>query len=387
MILRVQGMSKFLVTKLLVLLVSIVFLVNGNVFANEMVSSEAFLKLEKAAAGITYTSDKRLFITYHPFYNPKIKIVERTADGDLVPFPNDAMQTAYDTEGQLKNSDEYFNWVLSTRSDGNGILWILDSGQNEPRIPPKLVAWDLNTNQRKKVIELPKGVTLPESQHNDFAISTKHNLIVIADEGIARGPIGNKAALVVVNTQTGESRRILQGSSLVAPNLDMPMLMDKGTQYEKSVDLFIGVDGVVIDKEENLLYFTTVSGTKVYRIRMSDLADFSQSNKVLTSKAEVYAEKPMNGGLTIDSDNNLYLCEIGTRTIGIIPANTRQYRAYTTNENMVWPDGINAGPDGYLYTSAAQVSFAGAFNAGKQINKAPYIIYRFKPLASPLLGR
>ena len=362
-------------------------LLSSNLVAKELVKNEPYLELEQAAAGIAYTSDKRLFITYHPFYNPKIKVAERLNNGDIVPFPSAEMQTAYKADGSLKNPGDYLNWVLSSRTDGKGTLWILDSGQAEPRITPKLVAWDLKKNQLKKVIYLPEGVTLKESQHNDFAISTKHNLIVISDEGIATGPTGDKAALVVINTETGLSRRVLQGNHSVMPNMKMPMLMDKNTPFEKSVDLFIGVDGIALDKQQQWLYFTTVNHTKVYRIGIAELADFSQSSATLAAKVEEYADKPMNGGLTIDSAGNLYLCEIGTRTIGVIPADTRQYKEFTSNENMVWPDGLNAGPDGFLYTSAAQVSLSPAFNNGKALNKSPYIIYRFKPLAKPLMGR
>jgi len=355
--------------------------------AEEQVPNEVYLTLDQAAAGIAYTSDHREIITYHPFYKPKIKMAERLSNGNIVPFPNVQMQNAYHAGGSLKNPGEYLNWVLSARTDGNGTLWILDSGQAEPRITPKLIAWDLKKNRLKKIIYLPDGVTLAESQHNDFAISNKHNLIVISDEGIATGPVGNKAALVVVNTETGLSRRALQGSNSVLPRMDMPMLMDQNTVYEKSVDLFIGVDGIALDKQQKWLYFTPVNNTEIFRIDIAELADFTQSSKTLETKVEKYADKPMNGGLTIDSAGNLYLCEIGTRTIGVIPADTRKYRAFTSDKNMVWPDGLNSGPDGYLYTSAAQVSLSAAFNNGKSINKSPYVIYRFKPLASPLTGR
>ena len=373
--------------KLITMLALGVILASGSTIANAQVKSEVFLTLNEAVAGIAYTSDNRFIFTYHPFYNPKIKVAERLDNGSIVPFPNAEMQKPYKVDGSLKNPSEYFNWILSARTDGKGTLWILDSGQAEPKITPKLVAWDLKKNKLKKIIYLPDGVTLPESQHNDFAISNKHNLIVIADEGIAIGPIGDKAALVVINTETGQSRRVLQGTKSVTPDMSLPMIMDKSTPFEKSVDLFIGVDGIVLDKQQKWLYFTAVSKNDVYRINIAELADFGQSSKELANKVEKYADKPMNGGLTIDSKDNLYLCEIGTRTIGIIPADTREYRAFTSDDAMVWPDGLNAGPDGYLYTSAAQISLSAPFNGGKNINKAPYIIYRFKPLASPLVGR
>ena len=54
---------------------------------------------------------------------------------------------------------------------------------------------------------------------------------------------------------------------------------------------------------------------------------------------------------------------------------------------MVWPDGVTAAPDGYMYVSASQISAAAMFNDGKAKNKAPYLIYRFKPIAPGYISR
>ena len=353
----------------------------------EQVNSEVFAELDQAVATMTYTENGRFIFAYHPFYDPKIKMAERLESGEIIPFPNAEMQESHDRKGNLKNPGDYFNWVLTARADGEGTVWVLDSGQAEPRITPKLVAWDINNNRMKKVIYFPEGVTLPESQHNDFAISNKHNVVVIADEGIAIGPVGKKAALVVVNTETGQSRRLLQGTDSVLPDMEMPMVFDKGTKNERSSSLFIGVDGIALDKDEQWLYFTPANQPKVYRVLMRDLINTSLSEKQLVEKVEVYADKPVNGGLTIDAAGNLYLCAIGTRSIGVIPADTRKYTVYTTDERMIWPDAVNSGPDGYLYTGAAQVSLSAAMNNGKGLNKPPYLIFRFKPLADTLVGR
>ena len=60
---------------------------------------------------------------------------------------------------------------------------------------------------------------------------------------------------------------------------------------------------------------------------------------------------------------------------------------YLIDPEMVWPDGITASPDGYMYVSASQISAAAMFHGGKAENKAPYLIYRFKPLAAGYVSR
>ena len=372
-------------TKVIAILALSAFVMSAQ--AENQVQAEVYAEFDQAVSTITYTTDERFIFTYHPFYNPTVKVAERLENGEILPFPNAEMQRAYDKQGNLKNPSEYFNWTLAVHADNQGLVWVLDSGQAEPRITPKLVAWDTKSNKLAKVIYLPDGVTLPESQHNDFIISTKHNLIVIADEGIATGPVGDKAGMVVVNTQTGKSRRVLQGTESVMPDMNLPMTYAKGTKNEKEIGLFVGIDGIALDKQEEWLYYTPLNQTKVYRIGMANLANDALTNDQLAKHVQTYADKPLNGGLTIDAQGNLYLCAIGDRSIGIIPADTKEYRTLTSDENMIWPDAVNFGPDGYIYTAATQIWLAAPFNNGIGTNKAPYFIYRFKPFGRPLIGR
>jgi len=129
----------------------------------------------------------------------------------------------------------------------------------------------------------------------------------------------------------------------------------------------------------------------MYRVRMTDLLDTSLNDAQLSAKIEFYANKPYNGGLTIDANNNLYLTEVGRHTIGIIPPDTRQYRDYVSDPNMIWPDGVTYNSDGFMYSGAAQLIQTGTFqdNAtpkGHANNAPPYRIYRFRPEAAGTPG-
>ena len=67
-----------------------------------------------------------------------------------------------------------------------------------------------------------------------------------------------------------------------------------------------------------MVYFAPLNGYEMYRVRMADLLDAGLSNAQLSAKIEFYANKPYDGGLTIDANNDLYLTEVGSRTIGIV---------------------------------------------------------------------
>lgn len=115
--------------------------------------------------------------------------------------------------------------------------------------------------------------------------------------------------------------------------------------------------------------------------------DAALSPAQLGARVEAYADKPFNGGLSIDANDNLYLTEVGERAIGVIAPDTRTYRRLVSDPGMAWPDGVTYNRDGYMYSGAAQLALAGALQAdGVAKNKAPYLVYRFKPLAAGTPG-
>ena len=68
--------------------------------------------------------------------------------------------------------------------------------------------------------------------------------------------------------------------------------------------------------------------------------------------------------------------------VGIIPADTREYRTYVSDPNMIWPDGVTYISDGFMYVGAAQLIQTGVFQSdatpsGTANNAPPYRIYGF----------
>lgn len=351
------------------------------------ISAEVTARLKGAVGGITTLPSGQLVIGYHPFYSPEQKVGLLNADrDDTTPYPNADWQTCRTADGSQKASNTCLNWVLGLHTDAKGILWLLDSGQAEPRITPKLVGWNTHKNQLERIIPIPAPASIPESQHNDFVVDLKHQVIVIADEAIATGPVSDKAALVVVDLKTGQSRRLLQGHDSVMPDMNRPITVDESTPGAKAIKVYVGVDGIALDHKSEWLYFAPLNKSKMFRIKMKDLLNTQLSPEQLGNKVHTYADKPNNGGLSIDVKGNLYLTEVGERAVGVIDAKTRQYRRFATAPDMVWPDGVIYAQDGFMYTGAAQLPKAAPLNDGKAENKPPYLVYRFKPLAPGIAG-
>jgi hypothetical protein len=189
---------------------------------------------------------------------------------------------------------------------------------------------------------------------------------------------------------TSKARRVLDGDKSTVPE-NLPITVDgsnltvPGKDGKPTINK-VGCDGITMDVRSEWVYFAPLTGRSVYRVRVADLNDEKLTPTELSGKVERCSDKPNNGGLSIDYAGNLHLTAVETKSIGVVGAD-RKYRTYLSDPEMTWPDGIAAGPDGYMYVSASQISAAAMFNEGNAKNKEPYLIYRFKPVTSGYISR
>ena len=345
--------------------------------------AEIFARLPQSVGNIAFTPDNQLIFSHHPFYSPDVRVARLTSPTTFEPFPNAEWNTP------RKGTDQYLDNVLGLRSDESGVVWIIDMGFRT-QITPKLVGWNTRTNRLERIYYMPEPATVKGSQPQDIVIDQKNRKFYIADENIGPGGDGSHAAIIVIDMDTGLARRVLDGDKSTVPE-NVPITVDgndltvPGKDGKPSI-IKVGCDGITMDTKSEWVYFAPLSGRSLYRIKAADLSNDKLSSDELSGKVERYSDKPNNGGLSIDYAGNLYLTAVETKSIGIIGSD-RKYRTYLSDPDMVWPDGITASPDGYMYVSASQVSAAAMFHGGKAENKTPYLIYRFKPVAAGYISR
>ncbi|MDO5106445.1 L-dopachrome tautomerase-related protein [Capnocytophaga sp.] len=336
---------------------------------------EVFATVDGAVGNIAFTHSGEVVYSYHPFFEPKIRVAKYNAQTqNSEPFPNLEWNTPRLTD------DHYLSNVLGIRNDENGIVWMLDMGNRNP-VTPKIVGWNTHTNQLERIYYLPETAVVKTSQPNDMLIDTKHQVIVIADEGIANGGDGSTAALIVVDMKTGRTRRLLEGTHSTLPEKKPIVINDKPLTINEK-ELYVGCDGITADKNFEWLYYAPLNGSKMYRLKISDLLNEKLSQTELNGRVETYSEKPNNGGLSIDEAGNLYLTAMETNSVAMISATDRSVKTVVQDERLLWADGVSFNhSDGYMYVSAAQVHLGAVFNNGKNLAKPPYYIFRFKPIA------
>ncbi|MGB3365390.1 MAG: L-dopachrome tautomerase-related protein, partial [Thermodesulfobacteriota bacterium] len=201
------------------------------------------------------TPDNRIIVSMQPIDAPEIKVVEVLSDGTTKPFPNQAWASAPGADGVGMTA------VIGVVADTNGIVWMLDMGGKGNS--PKLLGWDTKTDTLYKSIDFPDEVSLQNSFHQDVAIDTERNMAYVAD--MTRGDLlgDSSPAILVINIETEEVRRVLNGDKHFVPGAD-PVVINGNTFSTKVesgevVPIFLGLNPITIDPANEWVYFGSIN--------------------------------------------------------------------------------------------------------------------------------
>jgi sugar lactone lactonase YvrE len=318
---------------------------------------ETFAELSAGPGNIAVTSDGRVFVSMHQFYEPAFPVAE-VKGNELVPFAAGAELSS----------------VLGIRSDSRGVIWMLDNGMRGGTTR-KLVAWNATLDKLVTSIDLTE-VSPADAFLNDFTLDRNNEVAYIAD------PAGGKnAAIIVVDLVAGTARRVLEGHRSVIPE-DIDLVID-GKIIGKTR---VGINPIALDDQDEWLYFGPMHGTTLYRVATRDLRDPELDPGLLSGRIQPYAKRPITDGISIDEANNIYLGDLANNAIGVIDAG-RNYRIVQRSPTMSWIDAFSFGPDGFFYVVANQLHRSAVLNGGVAATKPPFLVLRFRPYFRGRVGR
>lgn len=321
---------------------------------------EVVVEYPEPIGNVAVSRDGRVFFTVHPEARPQGNKLLEYVDGAAVPFPDVAVQA------------ELFDTPLGVVIDRNNRLWTIDHGNHGMR-GARLLAFDLDSNtlihdQRFVADIAPRGSFL-----QDLQISADGRTVVIADVSFWR----KRPALIVYDIARASARRVLENhASVVAgdyliSNHGTPMVFGGGL-----VALRGGVDGVALGPE--WFYYGALSGSGLYRIPLSDLANPSIPDTQLAARVERVASKPLSDGLSMDNDGNVYGTDVEHGAIfSINPEGELETLLKTAR--IRWPDALSFGPDGWLYIADSALADVILKSRDHIRDRGPYRIYRFQP--------
>jgi len=271
------------------------------------------------------------------------KLVKQT-DGSykLKPYPSMEMNDVNNPAG-LKA-------VLGFAIDRDNIMWMLDQG-HVSGVPTssrdeKLIGWDITNNVEKYRIEFADSLYDKSCSFlNDVAIDNDNGFVYIADSGIFCP--GTKGALMVYDYKNNRVRRVLDGDVLTRAQAGYTFQI-QGRNVLKNSPMLTGADGIALSGDKQTLYWTNLTGDKLYRVPTALLHDFSATDAMIKAAVQQQTIPSNTDGLTADRDGNLYLTALTLNGVLKRDAAGAVSTLFSSND-ISWPDTLAWGPDGSLY--------------------------------------
>ena len=365
----------------------------------DLMKDEPFGELEPVAyfygampTGVTVSQSGRIFVNY-PKWGDDVKFtVAEIIDGEEIAYPNQEFnQNASDADPDALVS------VQSVVIDPADRLWILDTGSplfKETEFGgPKLICVDLETNEVAKTILFPQDVALPTSYLNDVRFDLRRGEAGIAyiTDSAQKGANG----IIVVDLATGESWRRLNDHPSTKP-LQLPdfqplvegrAFLDKsdGTTRQGAG---MGTDGIAINADGSRLFYCPLGSRRLYSVETDALVNRAFDN----APATVIDEGDRGGasdGLESDADGYIYSTNYEHNAIlRRLDGDTgKAWETVVHDPRLLWADTMSIATDGYLYVTANQLHRQPRYQEGKDLRRKPYVLFRVKIDAQPVLLR
>ncbi len=310
-------------------------------------------------------------ISCHPFFQPQYRVMRLDRGGQWTPFPNEAMNTPGSGDPNLLDS------VIGIACDPRGIVWILDNGWRSGS-DSKLIAWDTKRNEHHKTLIIGSGALAPNSFLTNLVLDPTGPHIYITDPSD-----GITSALIVVNTETGLTRRVLQGDRSVQKDPDLDLIVGGQVVTVRRPDGAIatpssGVSPIAIDRKGEWLYYGPRNGTSLYKIKTELLARSDIAPHVLSTQVVGVAPKPICDSMVIDGAGRIYYGDIGNGLIDYVSPDDNYLNLFqsVTDGRITWPGGLVIGPDGQLHFFCSQLHRTPFFNSGKDVTAPPFSIFK-----------
>lgn len=311
------------------------------------------------------------------------KLVKKDGHWKLQPFPSQAMNAVDNPQG-LKA-------VLGFEIDRNDVMWILDQGHiagaPSNRGDEKLVAWDLKTGREIARYAFSAADSDKKCSFlNDLAVDNDNGFVYITDSGIFCSPL--KGGLIAYNMKTNQAKRVLSAPAFV--NEEAYTFQIHGRDVLKAKDgkpnpMRTGADGIALSGDKQRLYWTNLTGNRLLALPTAKLRDFSLLEEDIERAVEELATLPSNtDGMTADRAGNLYMTALSLNGVLLRDGSSGQVSTLFSSPEISWPDTLAWGPGGDLYLAANHLHLWVDGDMDFDAPKVPnFRIYRVKTQARP----
>jgi sugar lactone lactonase YvrE len=271
------------------------------------------------------------------------------ATNTVTPYPD----AAWNTVRPASDGKPEWGLVQALWDDSSDHLWALDTGISKPGdvIPPKLVEFDLATNQPIHTYTF-EGVLTAADALNDVRIDVPHQTAYLTNAGPRGG-------LLVVDLRSGRSRLVLANDkSTIADPKQHLMIGDQPALKPDGSPVVIQTDGIALAPDAQYLYYRPLTDHNYWRVPTAALRAAGLSDAALSAKVQYLGTGPLSGGLIMDHQGTLFAGDVEHATVVAMTLHGARLapRIFVRDPGQLsWADGF-AISGGNLYIADSHLS-------------------------------
>lgn len=329
---------------------------------------------EYRAIGLAVSSDNRLFLSFPRRGGAYQYGLAEVVDGKTIPYPD----RAWNEDGERGQSfvslqDLYIDeldklWVLDSKPSAGGSIFGDKGGEVEDGYF-KLLKIDLQSDEVERIYTF-EDLDLKKSGLNDVRIDNDKGLAYFSDPG--------QAAIVVMDLESGNTRKVLEQSPFTRADPNIVLRYEgRDMRSQDGRPFSSNVNGIALTKDFRYFYFKPINKAELYRIETIHLADASLSEEELLSKVEDRGKVGVTHGLEVDIKGNVFLTTSLDYSVKYLSPDGTLH-TLVQDDRLLWPDSFGIGSDGYLYFSCAQLQLDAQWNDGVDRSVLPFTVYKVK---------
>lgn len=326
---------------------------------------EIVATLDITPGNVTASRDGRIFMSVHGFRRGPVQLVEITGPTTWRAFPNDAWNA------RPGSGPDVLNTPHGVVIDSKDRLWVIDHGNWLPTPQsPKLVAFDIKTGRVAYRLNLGAAVAPPGQILQDLAVDGERGFVYLAD-------CGPDPALVVVDTNTGRSRRFAGHPSLRAEDVELIVEGERKLfpgPGGKMAPARVGVNPITLSADGERVFFGAMNGTTWYGVPARLLRN-GASDAEIGRAIRAVGPKPVSDGAATDAEGNHFITNLAENGIDVLTSKG-QLRPLVRDTRFTWPDNAHFGPASWLYVAVNQLHRAAIFTGQADTGRPPYYIAR-----------
>lgn len=309
-------------------------------------------EFDHQVTGVAVSEGGRIFVNFPRWTEDSPISVAEVVDGALRPYPDARWNEWRNARKNELSPGDRFVCVQSVVCDGRGGLWVLDPaapGQQQViEGGPKLVRIDLSTDRAVQTIAFDMQLAPQGSYLNDVRFHPNGRTAYITDSGA-------KGALLVLDLQTGQARRVLDGHPSTQPEKDVVVKTDgKELRRPDGRGAEFAADSIEVTPDGAYVVYQALTGRTVYRVPTAALEDPSLSEEALGAKVEKLAEIGVSDGYWMDDRGRLFMSAVEENAVKVREP-SGEVRTFVQDERLRWPDSFAQGPDGAIYVTTSHI--------------------------------